>query len=143
LKPGRLDDDGRAIIEIYAEIGERILRGSASELINLAAQIAGGHHERWNGKGYPRGLSGDAIPLAARIVAIADVFDALTTERPYKKAVPLASALAILEAERGSHFDPACLDAFFSAYAEMAGPEASAGSTEAASHPTVGDAQES
>ena len=119
LKPGRLDDDERAIIETHAEIGERILRGSASDLIKLAAQIAGGHHERWDGKGYPKGLSGEAIPLAARIVAIADVFDALTTERPYKKALPVASALAILEAERGRHFDPACLDAFFSGYAEM------------------------
>ena len=119
LKPGRLDDDERAIVETHAEIGERILRGSASDLIKLAAQIAGGHHERWDGKGYPRGLSGEAIPLAARIVAIADVFDALTTERPYKKALPIASALAIIEVERGGHFDPSCLDAFLSGYAEM------------------------
>ena len=120
LKPGRLDDDERAIIETHAEIGERILRGSASDLIKLAAQIAGGHHERWDGKGYPRGLSGEAIPLAARIVAIADVFDALTTERPYKQALPVAGALAILEAERGRHFDPVCLDAFLSGYAGIA-----------------------
>jgi putative two-component system response regulator len=143
LKPGRLDDDERAIVETHAEIGERILRGSASDLIKLAAQIAGGHHERWDGKGYPRGLSGETIPLAARIVAIADVFDALTTERPYKKALPVASALAILEAERGSHFDPACLDAFLSGYAETDRFDASAGSSEAASDVTVGDAHES
>jgi len=143
LKPGRLDDDERAIVETHAEIGERILRGSASDLIKLAAQIAGGHHERWDGKGYPRGLSGETIPLAARIVAIADVFDALTTERPYKKALPVASALAILEAERGSHFDPACLDAFLSGYAETDRFDASSGSSEAASDVTVGDAHES
>ena len=142
LKPGRLDDDERATIETHAEIGERILRGSASDLIRLAAQIAGGHHERWDGKGYPRGLSGESIPLAARIVAIADVFDALTTERPYKKALPVAGALAILEAERGNHFDPTCLDAFLSGYAEMAEADASAGPTDAAPRLTTNDAQE-
>jgi putative two-component system response regulator len=76
-------------------------------------------------------------------VAIADVFDALTTERPYKKALPVASALATLEAGRGNHFDPACIDAFFAGYAEMAGPEPSAGSTESPSHFTVSDAHES
>ena len=143
LKPGRLDDDERAIIETHAEIGERILRDSASDLVKLAAQIAGGHHERWDGEGYPKRLSGEAIPLAARIVAIADVFDALTTERPYKKALPVAGALAILEAERGSHFDPACLDAFLSGYAEKDRLDASAGSSEAASDVTEGDAHES
>jgi len=140
LKPGRLDDDERAIVETHAEIGERILRDSASDLVKLAAQIAGGHHERWDGEGYPKRLSGEAIPLAARIVAIADVFDALTTERPYKKALPVAGALAILEAERGSHFDPACLDAFLSGYAEKDRLDASAGSSEAASDVTEGDA---
>jgi len=142
LKPGRLDADERATIETHAEIGERILRGSGSDLIKLAAQIAGGHHERWDGKGYPRGLSSETIPLAARIVAIADVFDALTTERPYKKALPAASALAILDAERGGHFDPECLDAFFSGYAEMTEADASAEPTEAALQFTVDDGQE-
>jgi putative two-component system response regulator len=143
LKPGLLDDDERAIINTHTEIGARILRGSASDLIKLAAQIAEGHHERWDGKGYPKGLSGEAIPLCARIVAIADVFDALTTERPYKKAVPVAGALAILEAERGRHFDPACLDAFLSAYAEMESADASAGSSEPSPYVTVGNAAES
>ena len=83
--------------------------------------------------GISLGLSGEAIPLAARIVAIADVFDALTTERPYKKALPVASALSILEAERGRHFDPACLDAFLSGYAETDRSDASVGSSEPAS----------
>jgi putative two-component system response regulator len=139
LKPGRLDPEERATIETHAEIGERILRGSGSDLIKLAGQIAGGHHERWDGKGYPRGLAGEAIPLAARIVAIADVFDALTTERPYKNALPAAKALAILDSERGSHFDPTCLDAFFAGYAEMTEADASA---EAALQFTVDNAQE-
>ena len=143
LKPGRLDDDERAIVETYAEIGARILSGSTSDLIKLAAQIAEGHHERWDGRGYPKGLSGEAIPLAARIVAIADVFDALTTERPYKKALSVDSALAIFEGERGRHFDPACLDAFLSGYADMERVDAFAGSTEPAPYVTVGDAQES
>jgi len=142
LKPGSLDDAERAIIKTHAEIGARILRGSGSDLINLAAQIAACHHERWDGKGYPNGLAGEAIPLAARIVAIADVFDALTTERPYKNALPIADALAILAAERGRHFDPACLDAFLSAYAEMEQSDASAESDEPSSHVTVRDAPE-
>jgi putative two-component system response regulator len=119
LKPGRLDDDERATMNTHAEIGARILGDSASDLIKLAAQIAEGHHEHWDGNGYPKGLAGEAIPLAARIVAIADVFDALTTERPYKKAFPVSRALEILVAERGRHFDPACIDAFLLSYAEM------------------------
>lgn len=119
LKPGLLDDDERTIIKTHAEIGARILRGSTSDLIKLAAQIAENHHERWDGKGYPKGISGKAIPLCARIVAIADVFDALTTERPYKKALSPESALSILRSERGRHFDPECLDAFLAALAEM------------------------
>ncbi len=143
LKPGRLDDDERTIVETHAEIGARILRGSASDLIKLAAQIAEGHHERWDGAGYPKGLAGEAIPLCARIVAIADVFDALTTERPYKKALPVAGALATLEAERGRHFDPACLDAFLSAFAEMEPADAATGSGEPAPCVTVRDAHES
>ena len=87
LKPGRLDPDEFALIKTHAAIGQRILGGSASELIRLAAEIAASHHERWDGSGYPEGLAGDEIPLAARIVAVADVFDALTTSRPYKEAM--------------------------------------------------------
>ncbi|HEY1942021.1 MAG TPA: HD domain-containing phosphohydrolase [Roseiarcus sp.] len=122
LKPGKLDDGEREIIKTHAAIGARILSDSNSELINLAAEIAESHHERWDGKGYPNGLAGEAIPLCARIVAIADVFDALTTERPYKKALPLGEALSVLEAERGRHFDPVCLDAFLSAIAALVEP---------------------
>ncbi len=119
LKPGKLDGDEREVIQTHAAIGARILSDSNSELINLAAKIAENHHERWDGGGYPHGLSGEAIPLSARIVAIADVFDALTTDRPYKKALPLEEALAVLKAERGRHFDPICLDAFLAAIAAL------------------------
>lgn len=112
LKPGRLDPEEFAVIREHATIGERILGGSASDLIQLAAEIAGAHHERWDGKGYPLGLTGRLIPLPARIVAIADVFDALTTARPYKCAMTDDEAFAYVRRERGGHFDPACVDAF-------------------------------
>ncbi len=115
LKPGRLDSDEFAVIREHAAIGERVLGGSTSDLIQLAAEIAGGHHERWDGKGYPHGLTGRLIPLAARIVAIADVFDALTTERPYKTAMTDEEAFAYIAGERGGHFDPLCVDAFLAA----------------------------
>lgn len=112
LKPGRLDADEFAVIEGHAAIGERILGGSACDLIQLASEIAGAHHERWDGKGYPNRLAGRLIPLAARIVAVADVFDALTSDRPYKTAMTAKEAFAYIERERGRHFDPACADAF-------------------------------
>ncbi len=114
LKPGRLDPDEFTRIKSHAAIGHEILAGSKSELIQLAAEIAGAHHERWDGSGYPAGLRGRLIPLAARIVAVADVFDALTTERPYKAAMPFEEALAYIESERGKHFDPTCVSAFLS-----------------------------
>lgn len=114
LKPGRLDPDEFAVVQHHAAIGQRILGGSTSDLIQLAAEIAGAHHERWDGKGYPHGLAGRLIPLAARIVAIADVFDALTTARPYKTAMTDDEAFAYIEGERGKHFDPTCVNAFLS-----------------------------
>jgi putative two-component system response regulator len=123
LKPGRLDDEEREIIKSHAAIGARILSGSHSELIALAAQIAEGHHERWDGTGYPNLLAGEAIPLCARIVAIADVFDALTTERPYKKAMAFDEAIRVMKDERGRHFDPTCLDAFLAVLADLAGSD--------------------
>jgi putative two-component system response regulator len=112
LKPGRLDPNEFARMQAHAAIGYEILAGSKSELIQLAAEIAGAHHERWNGSGYPSGLRGRLIPLAARIVAVADVFDALTTARPYKAAMPFEEALAYIESESGKHFDPTCVAAF-------------------------------
>lgn len=112
LKPGRLDTEEFEVIKGHATIGERILGGSSSDLIQLAAEIAGGHHERWDGSGYPLGLAGHMIPLAARIVAIADVFDALTTDRPYKTTMQIEDAFAYIENERARHFDPTCVEAF-------------------------------
>lgn len=119
LKPGRLDAEEFEVIKDHAAIGERILGGSSSDLIQLAAEIAGGHHERFDGSGYPLGLSGRMIPLAARIVAIADVFDALTTERPYKTAMSIEDAFAYIENERARHFDPTCVDAFMAGRDEI------------------------
>lgn len=112
LKPGRLDPDEFALIKTHAAIGQRILGGSTSELIRLAAEIAEAHHEKWDGSGYPKGLAGPQIPLSARIVAVADVFDALTTQRPYKEAMPFEAALDCIRADSGRHFDPACVEAF-------------------------------
>lgn len=119
LKPGRLDPDEFALVQTHTAIGQRILGGSASELIRLAAEIAEAHHEKWDGSGYPRGLAGAAIPLAARIVAVADVFDALTTQRPYKAAMSFEAALACIRAESGRHFDPACVEAFCARWADI------------------------
>ena len=116
LKKGRLDEAEFAVIRTHPIIGKRILGGSGSTLICLAAEIAEGHHEKWDGSGYPHGLAGEAIPLSARIVAVADVFDALTTVRPYKAAMAVEEALGCIQADSGRHFDPACVDAFASAW---------------------------
>jgi len=116
LKKGRLDDAEFAIVRTHSVIGKRILDGSKSKLICLAAQIAESHHERWDGSGYPHGLAGQEIPLAARIVAVADVFDALTTTRPYKEAMSFEAAFHCIMEERGRHFDPACVEAFATAW---------------------------
>jgi len=113
LKPGRLTPEEFEVMKRHAEYGYRILKESDSPLLQVAALIAWTHHEKWDGSGYPRGLVGEAIPLFGRIVAVADVFDALTSARPYKPAWPLERALNLLREERGRHFDPACVDAFF------------------------------
>ena len=112
LKPGRLTDEEMAIMRQHASIGHDILKGSSSPMIQLAAEIALSHHEKFDGSGYPGGLTGEAIPLSGRIVAVADVFDALTSERPYKPAWALDRAVQFLKDGRGAHFDPACIDAF-------------------------------
>ena len=112
LKPGKLTGEEFEIIKSHTLIGAKILGGSSSEILQLGAEIALTHHEKWNGKGYPRGLSGTAIPLAGRIVALADVFDALTSKRPYKDAFPFEVACDIIKKDRGEHFDPELTDAF-------------------------------
>lgn len=112
LKAGRLDAAEWEVMKQHAVIGYEILRESASPAIRAGAIIAWTHHERFDGSGYPRGLSGEAIPLYGRIVAIADVFDALTSERPYKERWSVDRAFAHLRTEAGRHFDPALLEAF-------------------------------
>ncbi|WP_130471033.1 HD-GYP domain-containing protein [Candidatus Magnetaquicoccus inordinatus] len=105
-KPGPLDADERKIIETHPKMGAEIIGDHQAELLSMAKEIALTHHEKWDGNGYPHGLSGETIPLSGRIVAIADVFDALTAQRPYKKAWTVAQAMTILEGDSGSHFDP-------------------------------------
>lgn len=112
LKPGKLTPKEFAQIQRHTTDGAKILSGSDSAVLQLAEQIALGHHERWDGTGYPNRLTGDAIPLFARIVALADVFDALTHARPYKRAWTVEDAVAEINRLRGTHFDPAIVDAF-------------------------------
>jgi PAS domain S-box-containing protein len=112
LKPGRLTVAEFEQMKRHTLDGARILAGSNSDVLELAEQIALGHHERWDGGGYPTGLAGDAIPLCARIVAVADAFDALTHTRPYKHAWPVADAVAEIHRCRTTQFDPAVVDAF-------------------------------
>jgi HD-GYP domain-containing protein (c-di-GMP phosphodiesterase class II)/methanogenic corrinoid protein MtbC1 len=123
LKPGPLTPEERAIIETHAEEGHRLLRGSSSSILELATTIALSHQEKWDGTGYPRGLAGEAIPIEGRIVAIADVFDALTSDRVYRKAFPVEEAVQMMREQRGRHFDPVLLDAFMEVL-ENSGPDA-------------------
>ena len=112
LKPGPLTPQERAIVETHAEEGYRLVRGSSSAILEMAATIALSHQEKWDGTGYPRGLAGESIPIEGRIVALADVFDALTSDRVYRKAFPVEEAVKIMNEQRGRHFDPVLLDAF-------------------------------
>jgi putative two-component system response regulator len=113
LKPGPLSPDERRTMEMHAEIGYQILSGSDSELLGRAALIAWTHHERFDGNGYPRGIAGEEIPMDGRIAAIADVFDALTTDRVYRKAFDPAEAVRIMREGRATQFDARLLDCFF------------------------------
>ena len=113
LKPGPLTEDEWVIMKQHATIGGKILEDSDSEVLQAGRIIALTHHERWDGTGYPAGLAGEDIPIFGRISAVADVFDALTSVRPYKEAYTAHKALEILRAGRNSHFDPQVLDAFF------------------------------
>ncbi len=113
LKPGRLDDPEWKIMRHHSQMGAHILADSEAGVLRLGSVIARTHHERWDGSGYPSGLSGEKIPLVGRIVAIADVFDALLSKRPYKPPFSLDEACSLLREGRGRHFDPAVVDAFF------------------------------
>ena len=127
-KPGRFTSEERAVMQRHARAGAEMLAGSPSPLLQEAETIARTHHERWDGMGYPAGLAGEAIPVAGRICAVCDVFDALVSKRVYKDAMSLGEALGILAADRGSHFDPDLVDRFLplapGLYAEFHGADA-------------------
>ncbi|MDO6685899.1 MULTISPECIES: HD-GYP domain-containing protein [unclassified Agarivorans] len=119
-KPGKLDADEWDIMQSHAVIGGEILgEGDSSELLDLAKTVALTHHEKWDGSGYPNGLAGEDIPIVGRIVAIADVFDALTSQRPYKQAWPVEKAVDLLKSEAGTHFDPTLVPLFIAALPEI------------------------
>jgi putative two-component system response regulator len=119
LKPGPLTNSERSLTEQHAEIGHRMLDGSKNPLLQLGADIAWAHHERWDGAGYPRRLSGTSIPIAARIVQIVDVFSAITTDRPYREALPLEIALRELGDGAGTQFDPRLIEVFLESFDEL------------------------
>ena len=120
LKPGPLTPEERSIVQTHTLIGADIMGSSPHELMAAARDIALSHHERWDGKGYPHRLKGERIPLLARIVCLADVFDALATRRCYKKAYPLGHVLEILKQETGKGFDPQVVTAFLGVFDEVA-----------------------
>ncbi|MBI4503743.1 MAG: HD domain-containing protein [Gemmatimonadetes bacterium] len=119
LKSSPLTPAEREIMKQHTVIGARILEGSSSPLLRSGAMIALAHHERWDGAGYPFGLAGDAIPLEARICAVADVFDALSSDRRYREALPLETVFEMMASQRGRHFDPRVLDALLGCRTEV------------------------
>ena len=118
-KPGKLDAEERREMEEHARRGFEILHGSDSELVQLAAEIAISHHERWDGQGYPNKTAGEAIPISGRITAVADVCDALLSDRPYKRPWSFEDVRNLLATESGAHFDPACVDALLMRWNDM------------------------
>jgi putative two-component system response regulator len=119
LKPGRLTAEEFEEMRTHTTLGAEMLARPGFPLLEMAAEIALTHHERWDGSGYPAGLAGGDIPLVGRIVAVADVFDALTNERPYKDAWPLADAVAEIRDQSHLQFDPAVVDAFLAVLPEL------------------------
>ena len=118
-KPGKLTAEEYEVMKTHSEIGAKILSNSKSELVKMAREIALGHHERWDGSGYPKGLAGKDIPISARIVAIADVFDALIHKRVYKEEMSIDDAIHIMQQGRGTHFDPKLFDLFIELKEQM------------------------
>jgi CHASE2 domain-containing sensor protein len=118
LKPGKLDAEEWEIMKTHAELGANMLADSRTDLLQLAEVVARTHHERWDGTGYPAGLAGEDIPLVGRICTIADVYDALTSARPYKQAWPVADALAEIRSQSGRQFDPRMVEAFLGLFPE-------------------------
>lgn len=119
LKPGKLDNEEWKLMRKHPEFGAAIIGKHSSELMQMSREIALSHHEKWDGSGYPYKLKGKAIPLSGRIVAIADVFDALTTERPYKKAWTVEDAVRLIDENSGSHFDPGLVSLFHVVMSEI------------------------
>lgn len=119
LKPGKLDEAEWQTMRRHPVMGHEILKGSGSKYVRMGALIALGHHEKYDGTGYPNGLVGEHIPLCARIIAVADVFDALTSVRPYKQAWPSERAFEYIDEQRGKHFDPRLAAAFMSAKTQI------------------------
>jgi CHASE2 domain-containing sensor protein len=119
LQPGSLSSEERELMRRHTTVGAELLSGSSSEVMRMAEEIARTHHERWDGGGYPAGLSGEQIPLVGRICAVCDVFDALLSDRPYKEPWPVPEALDQLRGERGKHFDPAVVDAFLAIVGDL------------------------
>ena len=144
LKPSRLEDGEWQVMRRHPVIGHEILKGSASKYVRMGALVALGHHEKYDGSGYPNGLVGDHVPLCARIVAVADVYDALTSVRPYKKAWPSEQAFEYVRTQSGRHFDPRMVEAFLGMQKEVLEiqnewsdpPEASAADRPSAAAPT-------
>lgn len=118
-KPGRLTEEEMALMRSHVSIGEAILADGQSSLMRCAERIASSHHERWDGKGYPRGLAGEVIPIEGRIAAVADVFEALCADRVYRPGWPLGDARDFIRSGCGSHFDPACVAAFEARWSEI------------------------
>jgi response regulator RpfG family c-di-GMP phosphodiesterase len=118
-KPGKLEPDEWEIMKSHTAIGAELLAGSRSPVVQLGEAIALTHHERWDGTGYPRGLRGEEIPFPARVVAVCDVFDALISDRPYKRAWTVDQALEEIKGERGGHFEPRLVDAFEATFRDM------------------------
>ncbi len=119
LKPGKLDDEEWSFMQKHPQFGAEIIGEHESKLLMLAKEIALTHHEKFDGSGYPHGLAGEDIPISGRIVAIADVFDALSSERPYKKAWPLEEILAFIKGQSGLHFDPDIVEHFYKVLPEI------------------------
>jgi putative two-component system response regulator len=119
LKPGKLTPEEFEVMKKHTEIGARIMEGSDFEVIRVASEIALSHHEKWDGTGYPRGLAREAIPETARVVAVADVYDSLVSDRVYRPAFPEKEALIMIKEEQGKHFDPRILECFFDSLSDI------------------------
>jgi response regulator RpfG family c-di-GMP phosphodiesterase len=124
LKPGRLTEEEFEIMKTHAVLGVEIIKRAEEEsgdsiYLKYGRMISETHHEKWNGSGYPKGLAGEEIPLCGRLMAVADVYDALISERHYKKALPHEDALAILQRDKGTHFDPLIIEAFMEIESEI------------------------